>query len=93
MQDDTVRVCIDIPAGLADEETAARAKKLLVLDAVRSERMSWRAAARALGLSPSDFLDLAREHGIPVVRYDDVSDLREDLTTLDRVIRRPSGAG
>ena len=93
MQDDTVRVSVDVPAGLADEDTPTRARKLLVLDAVRSERMSWRAAAQALGLSPSEFLDLAREHGIPVVRYDDVADLREDLSTLDRVIRRPSGAG
>jgi hypothetical protein len=63
---------------------------LLVLDAVRSELMTWRAGARALGLAPSAFLDLARDHGVPVTRYS-ASDLVEDLATLDRIApRRPS---
>ncbi len=84
MQADSVRVMVEVPAVLADEETPARARQLLVLDAVRSERISWRAAARALGLAPSQFLDLAREHGVPVVRYD-VEDWAEDLSTLRRI--------
>lgn len=64
-----------------------RARLLLVLDAVRSERVTWRAGAAALGLAPSAFLDLARGHGIPVVRVEP-SDLDEDFATLGRLARR-----
>jgi predicted HTH domain antitoxin len=85
-----VQITIDVPAALADEGTAARARVLLVLDAVRSELMTWRAAARALGLAPSAFLDLARDHGVPVSRYS-ATDLVEDLATLDQLAsRRPT---
>ena len=61
-----------------------RARVLLVLDAVRSERMTWRAAASALGLAPSAFLDLARDQGVPTVRAS-ASDVSDDLATLDRL--------
>jgi predicted HTH domain antitoxin len=86
MAQETVQVTIEVPAELADEGTAGRARRLLVLDAVRDERMSWRAAARLLDLTPLEFLDLAREHGVPVHRYDD-ADLQQDLSTLDRIGR------
>lgn len=84
MQPDSVQITIDVPAALADSGAGERARVLLVLDAVRSERMTWRAGARALGLAPSAFLDLARDHGVPVVRYS-ASDLAQDLSTLDRI--------
>lgn len=83
---DCVQITIDVPAALADEGTAARARVLLVLDAVRSDLLTWRAGARALGIAPSAFLDLARDHGVPVTRYS-ASDLVEDLATLDRIAR------
>jgi hypothetical protein len=81
----SVPVTIAVPAALADAGTGERARVLLVLDAVRSERMTWRAAASALGLAPSAFLDLARDHGVPVVRVS-AADLAEDLATLDRLM-------
>lgn len=64
-----------------------RARSLLVLDAVRSERITWRAGAAALGLAPSVFLDVARDHGVPIVRVDP-SDLDADFATLDRLTRQ-----
>jgi hypothetical protein len=84
MQSDSVAVTIEVPAALADEETPARAKRLLVLDAARSERLSWRAAAQALAISPEEFLDLARAHGVPVIRQD-VADWQQELSTVERL--------
>lgn len=86
MQADSVQITISVPAALAEPGAGDRARVLLVLDAVRSERMSWRAGARALGLAPSAFLDLARDHGVPVERPVE-ADLAEDLATLDRLGR------
>ncbi len=86
MQADSVQITISVPAALAEPGAGDRARVLLVLDAVRSERMAWRAGARALGLAPSAFLDLARDHGVPVVRPH-ASDLAEDLETLERLGR------
>jgi hypothetical protein len=83
----SVPVTVEVPAVLADERTAERARTLLVLDAVRSERLPWRAAARELGLTPTEFLDLARENAVPVVRYD-VGDWRDEAAILDRLERR-----
>ena len=92
MQTDSVELTIRVPASLADAGTAERARILLVLDAVRSEKMTWRAAAAALGIAPDRLLDLARDHGVPVVRYESV-DLRDDLSALAKLERgRASGA-
>lgn len=84
MQADSIQITISVPAALAEPGAGDRARVLLVLDAVRSERLTWRAGARALGLAPSAFLDLAREHGIPVARPSE-TDLAHDLATLDRL--------
>ncbi|MBI4614341.1 MAG: UPF0175 family protein [Planctomycetes bacterium] len=92
MQTDSVQLTVTIPASLADAGAAERARRLLVLDAVRSQRMSWRAAADVLGLAPDGLLDLARDHGVPVVRYES-ADLADDLVTLARIDRlRERGA-
>ncbi len=88
----SVKPMISVPASLADADVAERARLLLVLDAVRAERMTWRVAADALGITPDRLLDLAKEHGVPVVRFES-SDLREDMATLDKLQRRrASGA-
>jgi len=84
VQSDSVELTIKVPAALADAGTPERARVLLVLDAVRSERMTWRAAARALGIAPDALLELAKAHTVPVVRYDD-ADLRDDLSTLAKL--------
>lgn len=89
MHADSVELTISVPSALADSGAGERARLLLVLDAVRSERMTWRAAARALGLAASAFLDLARDHGVPVVRVSAV-DITQDLETLDKLgVGRP----
>lgn len=85
MQTDSVQVTISVPASLADSGAGERARVLLVLDAVRSERITWRAAASVLGLAPSAFMDLAREHGVPVVRAS-ATDIAEDLATLAMLV-------
>ncbi len=92
MQPESVELTITVPASLADADAAERARVLLVLDAVRSEKMTWRAAAAALGIAPDRLLDLARTHAVPVARYD-ASDLHDDLSTLAKLERgRAAGA-
>jgi hypothetical protein len=92
MQADSVTLTVSVPASLADADAAERARVLLVLDAVRSERMTWRAAADALGVAPDRLLDLARAHGLAVLRYE-ASDLHDDLSTLAKLEqRRAAGA-
>jgi hypothetical protein len=86
MRIDSVELTISVPASLADADAAERARVLLVLDAVRSEKMTWRAAAAALGIAPDQLLELARVHGVPIVRYES-SDLHEDLSTLGKIER------
>lgn len=58
-----------VPASPADPEAAERARVLLVLDAVRRERLTWTSAAAALNIAPDRLLDLARDQGVRVVRY------------------------
>ena len=89
MRTESVELTISVPASLADADVAERARVLLVLDAVRSEKMTWRAAALALDVAPDTLLELARAHGVPVVRYE-TSDLREDLATLAKIQGRPT---
>jgi hypothetical protein len=92
VQIDSVELTITVPASLADADTAERARVLLVLDAVRSERMTWRAAAVALGIAPDRLLDLTRDYGAPVVHYES-DDLSHDLSALAKLERgRASGA-
>jgi hypothetical protein len=92
VQTDYVELTIKVPASLADGEAGERARVLLVLDAVRSERMTWRAAALALGVAPDRLLELARAHGVSTVHYNS-ADLHEDLSTLAKLERRrTSGA-
>jgi len=52
VQTDHVELTVKVPAALADADAGERARVLLVLDAVRSERMTWRVAATALGVAP-----------------------------------------
>ena len=82
-----VQITLSLPAELAEPGAAERARLLLALDAVRSERISWREGARILGLAPCAFLDLARDHGVPTDRVD-MADLAEDLTTLQLLVPR-----
>lgn len=92
MHTDFVELTITVPASLADSDAAERARVLLVLDAVRTERMTWRAAAEALCVAPDRLLELARAHGVPVVRLES-ADLQDDLSTLTKLERgRAAGA-
>jgi predicted HTH domain antitoxin len=84
VQSDSVELTIRVPAAVADADAPERARLLLILDAVRSERMTWRAAARSLGIAPDAFLELARAQGVPSMRYDDDA-LRDDLSTLAKL--------
>ena len=89
---DSVELTIKVPASLADAEAGERARVLLVLDAVRNEKMTWRAASAALDVAPERLLELARSHGVPTVRYE-AGDLHEDLSTLAKLERRRTIGG
>jgi len=84
VQTESVELTISVPATIADSGAGERARTLLVLDAVRTEMMTWRAAAFALNVAPDRLLELARVYGISTVRYD-ASDLKQDLTTLAKL--------
>ena len=92
VQADSVELTITVPAALAHKNLAERARVLLVMDAVRSEKMTWRAAAAALRIAPDQLLDLARAHGVSIVHYE-IRDLQDDLSTLAKLERgRAPGA-
>lgn len=92
MQDGSIDITISVPASLADSGAAARARLLLVLDAVRRDLMTFRAAAQALDIAPDQLLDIAREHGVPVTRYER-ADLEGDLSTLAKLERLRASGG
>lgn len=83
-----MQVTIDIPEVIADAGAGERARLLLVLDAVRSERLSSGDAASALGLSRDGLAQLARAHGVPLVHYG-LADLEHDLQTIDVLFPKP----
>ena len=87
MQPGTVHVKFDVPAELVGPEADERARRLFLLDAIREERISWRRAAHELGIGLDALVDLARHHGVPLVRYE-MEDYRQDLQTLERLERQ-----
>lgn len=76
-----MQVTIDIPEAIADPGAPERARLLLVLDAVRSERLSEAQAASALGVSRDGLVQLAHRHGVPIVQYG-LAELEDDLRRL-----------
>jgi hypothetical protein len=79
-----LRITIDVPAPLAGQPAAAladRARLLLVIDEVRSGRLTRPGAARALGIPLDDFLIEAGRHGLYAIDYD-VDDFRRELDRM-----------
>jgi predicted HTH domain antitoxin len=79
-----MQITVDIPSplvGQSTEELAARARLLLVIDEVRSGRLTRVGAARALGMMLDDFLIEAGRHGLYAIDYD-VDDFKHDLDTI-----------
>ncbi len=65
-----IRVTVDLPGELRDivgppEELARRARRVLVLDLLRAGEISQGKAARLLGITRYDILDLMAEYEIP----------------------------
>ena len=79
-----LRITVDVPTALSAQsatELAERARLLLVLDEVRTGRMTRAGAARALGLPLDDFLIAAGEHGLYAIDYD-LDDFRRELDDI-----------
>ena len=55
-----------------------------MLDAVRAQRLTWRAAADALDISADELLDLAVAHGVSVTIVEP-DDIATDLETLRKL--------
>lgn len=80
------RITVDLPAALAGRsvtELADRARFLLVVDEVRSNRMTRAAGARALGMALDDFLIAAGKCGLYAIDYD-IEDFRRELDGLPK---------
>lgn len=83
-------ITLDLPDDLAallgsSEAAAAKAKKALVLQLLREARISQGRAARLLGLTRYDILDLMARDQIPS-RPETVEELDEELAALDRLL-------
>jgi predicted HTH domain antitoxin len=84
-----MEITVAIPAPLSDrpiDELATRARLLLVIDEVRSGRLTRVGAARALDLSLDEFLVEAGRHGLEAIDYD-VEDFKRELATISKVTR------
>lgn len=83
-----LQITVDVPAPLADipaAELAERARLLLVLEEVRTGRLSRAGAARALDMPLDDLLVVAGQHGIYAIDQD-LDDFRRELDA-DRIRR------
>ncbi len=79
-----MQITVDIPAALvgqSTEELATRARLLLMIDEVRAGRLTRAGAARALGMTPDDFLIEAGRHGHYAIDYD-VDDFKHELDAI-----------
>lgn len=67
---ETLRVELDVPRDLlgalnvSEKELEPQLKKLIALELFREERISSGKAAKLLGISKAEFIDLLDEHGI-----------------------------
>jgi hypothetical protein len=79
-----ILITVNVPAALSSQgaaELAGRARLLLVIDEVRSGRMTRAGGARALGLALDDFLIAAGQHGLYAIDYD-LEDFRRELDDI-----------
>ena len=70
------------------EAAAARARDVLVLDLLREARISQGKAARLLGVTRWDVLQLMAKHHIPS-GPETPEELRQELEAAERFLRRP----
>jgi predicted HTH domain antitoxin len=84
-----MEITVAIPRILSDrptEELATRARLLLVIDEVRSGRLTRVTAARALDMTLDEFLIEAGRHGLQAIDYD-VEDFKHELATIKKTTR------
>lgn len=62
-------------------------KKATALDLFRDKRLSFGKAAELSGMTLSDFMDLTREHRIPLVDYSP-EELEEEIKTSKTLVRK-----
>ncbi|MGH2460897.1 MAG: UPF0175 family protein [Chloroflexota bacterium] len=87
----TRTVALEVPEELISllgsaEAAAAKAKEALVLDLLREARISQGRAARLLGLTRWDILDLMARHQIPS-GPETVEELDRELQTVGRLAK------
>lgn len=81
-----MEITVDVPAPLAghsSEELATRARLLLVIDEVRSGRLTRAGAAHALGMTLDEFLIEAGRHGLYAIDHD-VDDFKRELDAIGK---------
>jgi predicted HTH domain antitoxin len=79
-----MEITLKIPgplSGQPSDELAKRARLLLVVDEVRTGRLTRAGAARALDMALDDFLIEAGRHGLYAIDYD-VEDFRQELAAI-----------
>ena len=79
-----MEITVEIPrplSGQSTEELAKRVRLLLVIDEVRTGRLTRAGAARALDMALDDFLIEAGRHGLYAIDQD-VDDLKRELDAI-----------
>jgi len=93
-----LQIDLDIPEAVVDEhlvaELTAACKEEAILRLFSGRRISAAEAARILGIKRIQFMDLAKQRGVPYIVYT-AEDYREDMEDLKMFERRaaltPSG--
>jgi hypothetical protein len=84
-----MEITVPIPrplSGQPTEELAKRARLLLVIDEVRTGRLTRAGAAVALDMTFDEFVIEAGRHGLEAIDYD-VEDFKRELATIPKAAR------
>jgi predicted HTH domain antitoxin len=91
-EEDRMDLRLDLPAevitllGSTPEAAAARARQAVVLDLLRDGRISQGKAARALGVTRHDIIDLMAAHQIPSGPLT-IAELHEEVESVEQFLR------
>lgn len=90
----TIRFEWELPAPLLhtfemdERKLTEEFKRAVVLDWVRTARISWRKGAELLGMAYREFLDLMSDHKVPLADYE-AEWLNKELGAFKHITQKP----